>query len=314
MKQLNGIKIFFFSFALITLFFAGCKDNNTDPNSGEPKTDKEAFERIADEDSSLASFEDNYNEGDALGFGKTATAIYPFRVGQKVTRTSRTIEHNVIGDTAYATLTKTFTGVLYIAAAYDSASVEPDTILTKAFTSEVKRNLIFVRTGNSDRPYQNWRLAAISLPSGGTTTHSNIEIQSISINLPGGNVVTVTDPLNFYLARGQGWWRQLPIVPKNADVEVTVQLFSTSADTDFVSVTWGGRKQELTKEKRRFTLVSSTPSGTGFLKVYSRTYSTKSNAGFFHAVINAYPRSVIFDDQAAVEGHTWGFPYFVRRD
>lgn len=298
-------------FTLSILFITGCKDNSIDPT--EPGTDKEAFEKISDEDSSLASFLDNYDEGDALGFGKITTPVYPFRAGQKLTPVTRTIEYNVVGDTAYAVLRKTFSGIFYIAASYDSAAIQPDTLLTKSFTTEIKRNLIFVRTGNSARPYHNWRLAAISLPEGGTTAHPNIDIQSITIDFP-GNTITVTDPLGFYIARGMGWWRKLPEVPKDINVTVLVQVFSTSADTDFVTITWGGRRQELAREKRRFTLVSSTPSGTGFIKVYSRTYYTKSNAGFFHGVINAFPRSVVYDDQAAVESNTWGFPYFVRRD
>ncbi len=95
--------------------FAGCKNSPTEPSTTEPTTDNDAMLKIADEDSALASFDTNYNEDDAISFmGKVNTEIYPLKVGIRVHIVNRTMSTDIIGDTAYATLTKTYEGVLLI--------------------------------------------------------------------------------------------------------------------------------------------------------------------------------------------------------
>ncbi|HAB53079.1 MAG TPA: hypothetical protein DCE80_13080, partial [Ignavibacteriales bacterium] len=101
--------------SMMVMFF-GCKESVVEPLSTEPTTDKEAMLKLADEDSVVSSFEPNYNEEDAMTFlGKTETEIYPFRVGHKVRLVNRNLDVNVVGDTAYGTLAKTFEGTLIIA-------------------------------------------------------------------------------------------------------------------------------------------------------------------------------------------------------
>jgi len=313
MNWLTRTKILILSAAvLLFISFTGCKENTTDPGNGEPTTDKEAYLLISDEDSSLASFDVNYNEEDVMEFlGKTETQFYPFKIEHRVALVSKTITYNVVGDTSYATLTKNYNGVLIISGSYDVGATYADTIIRKNFTASAVRNLIFVRTGNSNRPYRNWRLAAISLPNAGTTNHNDIIIQKLTVTLP-NEIIIITNPNDFYIARGKGWWKEHPSVPKNSNVTINVELFSTSADTDFVTLTWGAEKDGLHRAKRKFILISSTPIGVGFLKVYEQTYTSNAKAGFFHAIINAFPRSVIFDDATAVQNNAWGFPYYVK--
>jgi len=298
--------------ALSIILMVGCKDSTIEPESTEPNTDKEAMQKIADEDSSVSSFEPNYNEEDLMDFlGKTETVIYPFRVGHRVRLVSRNFNVNIVGDTAWATYTKTFEGTLLIAASYDPNATEPDTVVKKPFNSIVTRNLIFIKVANTDRPFRNWKLAAISLPEGGTLS-PNIDITKLTIFLPGGDTLVITSPNNYYLSRGFGWWKHLPIISKNEDVTLELELFSAYADTDFVTLTYGADKMGLHRAKRKFELISSVPSGTGYVKVYQQTYRTHQWWGFYHAIVNAFPRQVIFDDTAAVENEMWGVPYFVK--
>ena len=298
--------------ALSIILMVGCKDSTIEPESTEPNTDKEAMQKIADEDSSVSSFEPNYNEEDLMDFlGKTETVIYPFRVGHRVRLVSRNFNVNIVGDTAWATYTKTFEGTLLIAASYDPNATEPDTVVKKPFNSVVTRNLIFIKVANTDRPFRNWKLAAISLPEGGTLS-PNIDITKLTIFLPGGDTLVITSPNNYYLSRGFGWWKHLPIISKNEDVTLELELFSAYADTDFVTLTYGADKLGLHRAKRKFELISSVPSGTGYVKVYQQTYRTHQWWGFYHAIVNAFPRQVIFDDTAAVENEMWGVPYFVK--
>ena len=310
--------------ALVLIFMVGCQESVNEPDQAEPNSDKEAMQKLADEDSSIASFESNYNEEDAMdifGLGKVQTAIYPLRVGHKVRLVNRDLTVNIVGDTAYGTYTKTYEGVLYIAATYTSGETEPDTVIEKPFTSVITRNIIFVRIDRSNRPFRNWKIAAISLPEGGVLS-SNINITKLTIFLPDGDTLVINSPNDYYLARSHGWlgglplihgWlRELPFVPRGDSVLVRIELFSAYADTDFVTLTYGADKLGLHRAKRKFELVSSVQSGGGFDRVYEQTYRTHQWPGFYHAIINAFPKQVIYDDSTPVENEVWGVPYFVH--
>ena len=304
----------FLSIIMLAIFalFIGCKESVVEPESTEPTTDKEAMLKLADEDSAISSFEPNYNEEDAMGFlGKTAAEIFPFRVGHKMRLVNRNMDINVVGDTAYGTLTKTFEGTLIIAASYNSGATQPDTIIKKPFTSVIKKKIIFVKINNSRFPYRNWRIAAISLPEGGVLT-SNIDIQKLTAFLPNGDTLVINSPNSYFLSRGPGWWRALPIIGKNQSVTLRLEVYSAYADTDFVTLTYGADRSGLHRAKRKFVMISSVPSGNGYAKVYEQTYTTHQLVGHYHAIVNAFPKQVIFDDATPVETESWGFPYFVR--
>jgi hypothetical protein len=292
--------------------FIGCKESTIEPEGTEPTTDKEAMLKLADEDSAISSFEPSYNEEDAMSFfGKTEAEIYPFRVGHKVRLVNRNMDINVVGDTAYGTLTKTFEGTLIIAASYNSGATVPDTIIRKPFTSVITKKIIFVKVANTAFPYRNWRIAAISLPEGGVLS-PNIDIQKLTAFLPNGDTLIINSPNSYFLSRGLGWWRQLPIIDRNQSVTLRLEVYSAYADTDFVTLTYGADIKGFHRAKRRFVMVSSVASGSGYAKVYEQTYTTHQFPGHYHAIVNAFPKQVIFDDAAAVESETWGVPYLVK--
>jgi hypothetical protein len=316
-KELKWLLSFLITFSFLLL--AGCKDSVMETEDDtEPTTDKEAMERIVDEDSSLSSFNEVYNEEDLadFGLGKIQEPIYPFKVWHRVHLVNRNLNITFEGDTAYGVLTKTFEGTLFIAASYDSAAVEPDTIIQKVFTATVTRNLIFVKVANTPRPLLNWKLVAVSLPEGGVLSE-NIDIRKLSIFLPGGDTLVINSPNDYYLIRHRGWfgwWRDIPAIPQLDSVLVRVEIFSAYEDQDFVTVTFGRNKFGGQKHKRLFNFISQTPVSGGFEKVYEQEFRTHTIPGFFHAVINAFPRDVIFDDKTAVESSMWGIPYYVRRN
>lgn len=315
MEQKKNFLTSLFLFLLVTviILITGCQNSPVEPNSSEPTTDKQAMEQMIDQDSSIASFEPNYNEEDVMGFlAKTATDIYPIRVGNRVRLVNRTINIDVLGDSAYGTVTRTYEGVLLIAAVYDTATTVPDTLIRKSFTSVVTRNLIFKRVANTNFPARNWKLAAISLPEGGTAS-PNINLTKVTMFLPNGDTLMITSPNDYYLSRNIARWRQIPLINRNQPVTIQVELFSSYEVDDFVTLTYGADIKGMNRAKRKFELVSSTPSGNGFAKVYEQTFTTHQFPGFFHAIINAYPRQVIFDDAAPVENEIWGIPYAVIR-
>lgn len=296
-------------------FFVGCQDDMTVQTTDPVSNDKETLQKLVDEDSALVSFEPNYNEdGDMSILYKTSTEIYPFRVGHKARLVNKNISIDIQNDTAYAHITKTFEGVLYIKGSYDPNAVAPDTFITKPFTSVITRNVIFVKVANTPYPARNWKIAAFSLPEGGTQS-PNIDIKKLTAFLPDGSTLVVNSPNDYYLFRDwQFWWRwhTLPIMEKNQEVLLQVELTSAYSDTDFVTLTFGADRFGYHRIKKRFELISSTPNGNFFDKVYEQTYTTNQYPGFFHAIINAMPQQVVYDDATPVEMESWGVPYFIK--
>jgi hypothetical protein len=300
---------------LVMSFFVGCQDDTMVQTTDEITTNQQALEKLVDEDSVLISFEPNYNEdGEMDILNKTNTEIYPFRVGHKMRLVNRTISVTFDGDTAYGIVTKTFEGVLYIKGSYDPNATNPDTLITKPFTSVVTRNVVFIKIANTEFPRRNWKIVAISLPEGGTQS-PNMDITKLTAFLPNGDTLVINSPNDYYLVRNWGfWWRwhNVPVIPKNADVLLRVELTSAYADTDFVTLTFGGDRFGMHRAKKKFELISSTPNGNVYEKIYEQTYRSHQYPGFFHAIINAMPKQVVFDDATPVEMESWGMPYFVR--
>jgi len=314
---MNFSKLFrrrFLQFLLLGIiaFFVGCQDELVvDPVETEPTTDQGALEKIVDEDSALTSFDYNYNEDGLMDFlGKVDTEIYPFRVGHKMRLVNRNLNINIQDTIAYGTLTKTFEGILFIAATYDPNGIEPDTVIKKPFTAVVTRNLIFKKIANTPYPMRNWIIAAISLPQGGTQS-PNIDLIKLAAFLPNGDTIQVDSPNDYYVTWRFGWWKQIPVLHRGESVMLRVELFSAYEEEDFVTVTYGANRFHNHRAKKIFELVSSTPSGNGWEKVYEQTYTTHQFPGFYHAVINAMPRQVVFDDATPVESEAWGIPYLV---
>jgi len=316
-KQKEFIKKFFLPLLMLGVlaFFAGCQDEMTvEPqDNGEPTTDQGAMEKLVEQDSSLASFDVNYNEDGLMDFlGKVDEQIYPFRVGRRMRLVNRNLNITFSGDTiAYGRLTKTFEGLLFIAASYDSTSSTPDTVIEKPFTAVITRNIIFKKIANTRFPLRNWIIAAISLPEGGTQS-PNIDITKLTAFLPNGDTLLVNSPNHYYLRRGWGWWRRIPFIGRGESVLIRIELFSAYEENDFVTLTYGSDRFGHHRAKKLFELVSSTPNGDGFDKVYEQTYTTHQFPGFYHAIFTAMPRQVVFDDSTPVESESWGIPYFVH--
>lgn len=317
LRKMNGCIRFLPLFLLFVTLF-GCKENNTTaPVEPGPNTDADAITELITEDTSTVSFESNFNEETSLGIdlGKITTQIYPVKVGRKVTGVTRNATVNISGDSAFATVTYTFTCELIIAASHDSAGFNDtltiDSVYRKPYTTTATRKLIFVRVGNSNRPKNNWKLSAVSLIQGGTSS-TNIAIQKLTVYLPSGDSLVITSPNDYYLIRGIGSRKMIPTVSKNQTVSLKVEIFSAFEQDDFVTMTYGADVRGLHRAKRKFNLVSSTPVTGGYYKVYTQSYTTHQFGGYYHAIIDLMPRQVIFDDSTPVESKYWGMPYLVN--
>ncbi len=303
------------SVSVILMLVTGCKNLPTGPVGVQSSSTQQAMLKAVEGDSAISSFDYNYNEESAMNLiGKTTTAIYPLRVGQKMRVVSTDFTYSMSGDTAYGTYTRTFEGVLYIAASYDSTTHTHDTTIQKPFTAVITRKVVLLKKNNNplDSVNFDWKVIAVSLPEGGTL-NSNVYITQMTINMPNGDILIINDPNDYYLALGQGRWKQVPHFKSGQKVTIQLSVTSAYADTDFVTLTHGADMQGLHREKIKFNLISSTQNGNTYAKVYQQTFVTHTWPGYFHAVINVFPKQVIFDDSTPVESNTWGVPYYVRK-
>lgn len=314
---MQTVKFLFALLLLTTVLFIGCKENTTEPGTG---TDAEAIQQLTVEDSTTLAFDSNFNEEDAMsfGFGKTQEAIYPLRIGRRVTGVSRTFSQEIIGDSAYVTVNTTFTGVLIIAASRDSvapgdSTATVDTLISKPFTTVIVRKLIFAKVRNTPVPRNNWKLVAVSLPAGGTST-TNVSIVKAVLTFQNGDSVVITNPNEFFFSRnlGLGNRKDMPYLNRNSRVNLRVEIQSSYEAADFVMLTYGANFRGQFRVKRRLELVSSSASGSGYARVYSGEFWSGNLPGHFHAIVDVTPRGVLFDDAAPVESKVWGMPYMVR--
>ncbi len=299
----------------VLMLVVGCKNLPTGPASVQSSTTQQALLKVVEGDSAVTSFDFNYNEESAMSLvGKTAVAIYPLRVGQKMRVVSTNFTYTMIGDTAYGTYSRTFEGVLYIAASYDSTSHTQDTIIQKPFTTVITRKVVLLNKNNNplDTANFDWKVIAVSLPEGGTL-NSNVNITQMTVTMPNGEILIINDPNDYYLDLGQGRWKQVPHFRSGQRVTIQLNVTSAYADTDFVTLTHGGDMNGLHREKIKFDLVSSTQTGNVYTKVYEQSFVTHTWPGYFHAVINVFAKQVISDDSTPVESNTWGVPYYVQR-
>ena len=310
---------------LFLLIFSISACTNSDPlvQPSESGSDYEALLKLADEDEILQSFEPNYNEDEAmslLGDG-LAKAIYPLRVGHKMKLVDRELTVDFVGDTAIGILTRTFEGKLLISASFDpvvlddkpdSISSLVDTLIEKDYSTVITSNIKYAKFENTRRADTNWKIIAVSLPEGGTAS-VNIAITKMTLTLPGGEVIEIESPNDYYLERLPGKRRHVPAFNKNEEVTVILELESAYADTDFVSVTYGAViGGDHHRVKKRFELISEEDLGGIYKRTYEQTWTIRPVPGFKHAIVNAVPKQVLYDDQTEVEENSWGIPYSVR--
>jgi hypothetical protein len=312
MIYVKGMFILVSSFFLI--FVAGCSNSPTSPQSASTSVQSTLL-KIAQSDSSVASFQSNYNEDDAMTIyeDESDTKIFPIKEGQKLRIVSQNFTYTTSGDTAYGTYVQTFEGTLCVQTTNSNGR---DTVIQKPYSTTVTRNLIFVKVGSdTNNPLHNWKLVAVSLPEGGTAI-SNVKITSITVYLSNGDTLQVNNPNSYFISRATGKmyerWKDMPFFHAGQSMTVKVTINSAYADTDFVTITHDADINGLHRTKQKFNLISSNTSGNGYVKVYQKTFTTGPWHGYFNAVINAFSNASVSDSSSPVEESSWGVPYLVN--
>ena len=259
-------------------------------------------------------------------FGKVDAGITPLRFARVVTGVTRTVTTTVQpGDTmAVAYVKKDITGVFKIKA----VTAEQETVLIeKPFNDVAERNIIFKRIARNTRQYWlNWVPVAVSLVKGGTVAPNNtIAITELTLFLPDGETVTISDPTSYYLyyrwvhmfqgsiGQGANRMKNVPELIGGQPVRLQVKLESASPDTDIVALRYGFAG--LNGRRMRMNLVSETFNGEKYVRVYeiSRTQPAYMHfyRGHFHMGVDAITHDTVFDDAAPYAASWWGVPYRV---
>ncbi|MFA7421525.1 MAG: hypothetical protein WCZ90_17710 [Melioribacteraceae bacterium] len=341
MRQSAIAKLFIVTL-LVAVFVAGCDnlfESNEPQSSNSVETQK--FMKVAENSSSVNSFTPNYNEEQAMALaGSLGKDVYPIKIGQKMNLIEKNLTLEKDSTTATGTLTQKFEGRLIIQGSFKQPTIgirqTVDTTIEKTFTSVITRIIQYKKVGNSGNDEFDWKVDAVSLPYGGTEGE-NIQIVRIILTSQDGTELVIDDP-NAYLfkvgrekiedddeedddnhgfengfgSHGHAWKNLLTWYKKNQTVKLTVEVLSTTQDPDFLSVTYGAALNGNTKSKEKFDFVSSQQEGSIYRKVYERKWRTNYHAARMHAVINAFPRTVVYDIDTAVEVKTWGIPYRVK--
>ncbi len=304
-------KFLFLALSLSLLIYGCTKESEI--VSSLSNSDKEVIKQIIESDDFIASVDAALNDGTYLppdfDFGSLLKEFYPLRWGRIVKKVTKEYAYDQVNDTlVIVAITRTVESDLKIAGTYTAGNTTPDTVITKPLTEVFKRKVQVVKVSSADTVRAGrWRIWAVSLVQGGTQ-NSNIVIKKISLTLPNGNVVEVTDPLNQFYRPGFLWHRDgVPSFNPSALVKFTVTVQSATPDTDIVSMTYGVNRFGFFRARKLFQLVSST-SGE---EVYEANVKVHMHRGSFNAMVHAISRESLYDDSAPISVSVWGVPYVV---
>ena len=333
-----------FIFLTITLMVitSACKDQSgiTDPFYSNDAT-SQTLRKMTDQSPTVNSFTPNYNEEEAMFFSGTLQKdIYPIRIGQKLNLVSRDLALVKDSSTATGTLVQKFDGELIIAGTFQKPTIgihsTVDTVIHKPFSTTITRFIKYEKVSNTGNDTLDWKITAVSLPAGGTEG-DDILIQKLTLTKQDGSSVVIDDPGSYFFNVGKdkekvsdndeddndnlglnasvewhGWKRLSTWFKMNQEVKMSLEVLSKSSDPDLLTITYGAMMKGGNRSKYKFDLVSTTQEGVYFRKTYERNLRIQPYGGRMHAVINALPRTTVYDTETTVEEKTWGIPYKVN--
>ncbi len=250
---------------------------------------------------------------------KSATPIIPRAWARRVVNATRNVEFERESDTTVvATVTFDIDAEIKILAKY-SQSDTAFTVITKPAKERTIKKIRFARVhspaSRPDTGRSGWRPLEVSAVEGGTVA-SSVTITKLEVTA-GGNTITITNPLNYFMQLNRGGQRSLVHIGQQQEITVRVTITSTESDTDWVSI----HRPQAPMAKRagffrpahhRMMLVSQTQTGAGYERVYEAKWSVflSGRTAFF---VNALTRSSLYDDAAPYSSDVWGIPFVGER-
>ncbi len=323
-KFLRSLVPFLF---LLTILINGCQnDNITEPSylsedeylrttainsafSSDTDDDDNLFSNEVDDFDALGPITDNVSGFDTpidslIKWGRRVTGVNINSVITVSSDSMKTVE-------VTRTISGNFIIIGYIGGVLDSTS--------KPYVQEQKRIVIFKRVQRRPNPRFNWRVYQHSAVDGQTTSpqtgKSNIIMSKVEFYRNNQLVLTLNGPdftTNLFTSRHFGGTRLIE-VDRGDQIKTLVYLNSNQPDTDYVSYHWARNSFGFHREK--FELISQTPGGNGFDRIYEKTYTIYSqhHGGIHNGFISANTHKSLYDNDPSLFSSTYmGLPYRVR--
>jgi hypothetical protein len=328
MKSLKFTKklLLLAAFTAFSMYLAACNDNSIESDN---ETDDQFIERVVtngysgentDDDDLMFSEVNDLDDGGAVGNSGGDTPIDSLmKWGRRITGVTKTVNIVNEGDSIKnVTITTNITGVFIIVGTVNNVV---DTI-SKPYTEEFKRLAIFKRVDRSPRPRHNWRLYKVSMLDGESKTpqvgSAYVQMNQVQVYKNGTLLYTFTGPdftqNMFETKRPPNWSGSgIPEVNVGDEIKLVVNTYSAQSEQDIVAWHWGKRNHGFHREP--FAMVSQTPNGAGWDRVYEKTFNIPENVR--RKVLNGCISSSTYKslhDDSPVEFATdlVGTPYRVR--
>jgi hypothetical protein len=294
---------------ILGIYFTACSDNSLE----QAQTDDEFIQEVitkgystqnGEDDDLMNSEADDLNDGGPVGdTGGPDTPIDSLmKWGRRITGVSKTVTITSEGDTIKnALITTNITGVFMIVGKVNGVV---DTI-SKPYTEEFKRTATFKRIARTERPRLNWRLYKVSMLDGETKTPQigtqYVEMNQVQVYVNGVLKYTFTGPdftQNIFTTNRPPYWNAagIPEVNVGDQVKLVVNTYSAQSEQDIVAWHWGKRNFGFHREP--FAMVSQTPNGAGWDRVYEKTFTIYNNirSKRLNGCISASSYKSLYDD------------------
>lgn len=295
--------------AAFSLYLSACSDNSV----SDEQTDDEYIKGVitggystqnGEDDDLMNSEIEDLNDGGAVPNveGGDTPIDSLMKWGRRIESHSKTVTITNEGDTIKnALITTNITGTYIIVGKVNGVV---DTIF-KPYTEEFKRTAVFKRVARTEKPRLNWRLYKVSMLDGETKTPQigtqYVQMNQLQVYINGSLAYTFSGPdftQNIFVTRrfdGAG----IPEVHVGDEVRLVVNTYSTQSEQDIVAWHWGKRNFGFHREP--FTMTSQTPNGSGWDRVYEKTFTIHNNirAKRLNGCISASTYKSLHDDSPA---------------
>lgn len=296
-------------------YFGGCNESISTNEETDDGFLKEVVQsgtgsQNTEDDDLMSSERTDLDDGGAIGGDTPIDSLIKW--GRRITGVSVTVTITNEGDSLKnVSVTRTITGNYIIVGMVNN---QRDSIV-KPYTEVLRRTGVFKRVANSPRPRLNWKVYKISMVDGQTTTpqvgSDYVRMNEIDVYLNGTLAYTFMGPdftQNIFTTKrfgGDG----IPRIHLNDNVRLVVKTYSTQSETDIVA--WHWARNTFGFHREPFALTSSTPNGSGWDRVYEKSFTVNNQVfedhlnacghheGIFNGFISASTHKSLYDDSPA---------------
>jgi hypothetical protein len=268
-----------FAILLVGGFFIGCGLNPVN-------SDKNAIEDLIDTETAWFKPDGHYGEeGVPPALLNAFEEVYIwFRTRDTTQAINRTISIDILGDSAYVSLSGSMPGIIHIVARQDGDTV----IVDKNFTDIWTRTAIFKKDTVSTY-HRGWRIYAIS-GTEITTVNNEIQIDSIKLHLDNSGIDTIITDITTLVKRED-------VIKVRPDDYAQITIYTNKNDAHaFIHsyfFRWKFHQDSVNHN------------------AYNGTWKTPHNLGVYRVGFDVLSNGTLSDDSLPYDANLWGIHYIV---